>query len=153
MTQCSDQLRKHLEVALNVAQIHVYFSSPGVTYTSFAFLFRKTEYFKRGKKQFVQDLIPPLSMYIYMCTYMDICILRFSPFGLIWARALQVSHPDPWALIRVNHVQCVCVCVYTHTPTHIRSNPVKSRENIDNTPIYTFVQNNPPRQQQLPSID
>jgi len=36
----------------------------------------------------------------------------------IWIlRALQVSHPDPWAHIRVPHMCSVCVRVRIHTPT------------------------------------
>jgi len=36
-------------------------------FTSFAFLYRKKKYV-REKKQLVQDLIPPLNIYIHMCT-------------------------------------------------------------------------------------
>jgi len=45
-------------------------------FTSFAFLFRKKKYVKE-KKQLVQDLIPPLNIYIHMCTlytYTNICM-------------------------------------------------------------------------------
>ena len=66
------------------------------------------------KNQLVQDLIPPPSIYIHMCTlytYTNTHMPRFSPL-----RALRVSHPDPWAHIRVLHKCCVCACVHIHTP-------------------------------------
>ena len=44
-------------------------------------------------------------------------------------QALQASRPDTWAQIRVPHVQCVRVCVRTHT-AHIHQPPVKNGETL-----------------------
>jgi len=86
----------------------------------------------KRKKQSVQDLISPPSIYIYMSilhTYTDSCILKFSTsifFGLS-----QVSVSDPWAHIRVPHVQCVCVCrIHTWTSAYTPA-IVKNRDNTD----------------------
>jgi len=69
----------------------------------------------------------------------------------IWIlRALQVSHPEPWAH---KTVQCVCACAYTHKYTHIHSHPRQNREDTDNTPIFPSVKNNPPRQATSAFID
>jgi len=78
------------------------------------------------KKLSVQDLIPPLSIYIHMCTlhtYTNICMLKLSPSGFfgpsrcLTESRLLCSHPS------TPFVQCVCVCAYTHTYTHIHSHP------------------------------
>jgi len=49
----------------------------------------------KEKKQLVQNLIPPPSIYIYMCTsytYTDIFMLSFSPSGFL--HALEMPHLD-----------------------------------------------------------
>jgi len=49
----------------------------------------------KTKKQLVQNLIPPPSIYIYMCTsytYTDIFMLSFSPSGFL--HALEMPHLD-----------------------------------------------------------
>jgi len=94
-----------LDLRLSVVYVHI-----------FCFSFSEEKICWR-KKQSVQDLIPPPSIYIHMCTlytYTNICVPRFS----LWA--LQVSpDPDSWA-----HIQypicavCVYVCVYTHVHPH-----------------------------------
>ena len=73
----------------------------------------------------------------------------------IWIlRALQVSHPDSWAHIRVPHLCSVCVCVriHTHTPTYTPIR-VKNREHTDNTPIFPSVKNKHPHQATSAFID
>jgi len=101
----------------------------------------------KEKKQLVQDLILPPSIYIHMCTsykYMVICILRFSPSGLFGlSKWLTSEYPT-----------CsVCVCVgKTHTNTYTPT-PVKNRKNTDNALIYPSVKNEPPCPHQVPCID
>ena len=65
-------------------------------------------------------------------------------------RALQVSHPDPWARNQIPYMCSVCVCVRkrTHTPTYT-PNRIKKREDTDNTPIFPSVKNNPHARQQV----
>ena len=102
-------------------------------FTSFAFLFRKRKYVKE-KKQLVQDLIPPLHIYIHMCTlytHTNIC-MSFSPSGffgpsrcLIPTLGLTSKHP----ICAV----CVCVCVYTHSHTHTLP-PALKKEKTQTTP-------------------
>ena len=54
-------------------------------------------------------------MYEYVYTDIDFII------DFIWIlRALQVSHPDSWAHIRVPHLCSVCVCVRMHTRSSIK---------------------------------
>ena len=67
----------------------------------------------------------PASQHIYTLVYfVHIYEHRYAEIQFIWIlRALQVSRRDPWAHIRVPHVQsrqCVTVCVriHTHTPTY-----------------------------------
>ena len=80
--------------------------------------------------------------FVHIYEYMHVEILS------IWIRrALQVSHPDSWAHIRVPHLCSVCVCVriHLHTPTYTPTR-VKNREDTDNTLIFLSVTNNFPRQ-------
>ena len=79
----------------------------------------------------------------------------FAEICSIWIlRALQVSHSNSWAHIRVPHLCSVCVCVHihTHTPTYTPTR-VKNREDTDNTPIFPSVKNKPPRQATSAFID
>jgi len=72
------------------------------------------------KKQLVQDLIPPLSIYIHMCTlytYTNICMPRFSPSGFFGPSRCLIPTPGLTSKYPICAV-CVCVCVYTHTPTY-----------------------------------
>jgi len=74
-------------------------------------------FFFGRKKQLVQDLIPPLSIYIHMCTLYTYKYVNVEIQSIWILRALQVCRPDPWAHIRAAHMQCVCVCVRIHTHT------------------------------------
>jgi len=103
------------------------------------------------KKQLVQDLFPPPSIYIQMRTlyiYTNIYMPSFSPsglFGLSWC-----LNPTPG--LTYEYQMCVCVRIHTHTPTYTPTR-VRNREDTDNTPIFPFVQNNPPRQATSALID
>jgi len=112
------------------------------------FGFGKTKYVK-GKKQLVQDLIPPPSIYIHMFTlymYTNICMPRFSPSGFFGPSRCRIPTPGPTSEYPICAV-CVCVCVRIHTPTHTYTpTRVKNREDTDNTPISPSVENNLPRQ-------
>ena len=106
------------------------------------------------KKQLVQDLIPPPSIYIHLCTLYTYEYVYAEIWSTWILRALQVSHSDPWAHNRVPHLYsvCVCVCIHTHTSTYTPIR-VKNREDTDNTPIFPSVKNNPPRQATSAVID
>ena len=108
-----------LDLRLSVVCVHI-----------FCFSFSKEKMCYRTK-HFVQDLIPPPSIYI-----------------------LQVSHPDSWAYVRVPHLCRVCVYVriHTHTPTYTLTR-VENREDTDNTPIFFSVKNNLSRQATSTFID
>jgi len=111
-------------------------------FTSFAFIFRKKKNVKE-KTQLVQDLIPPPNIYVHMCTlytYTNTYMPRFSLSGFFWP-SWCLRRPDPWAHIRILHVQYVC----THTPTYTPTR-VKNREDTDNTLISLSVKSNLPRQ-------
>ena len=63
--------------------------------TSFVFLFRKKKCVKE-RKQLVQDLIPPLNIYIHMCTsykYTNICMSRFRPSGFFGPSRCLIPTP------------------------------------------------------------
>ena len=84
------------------------------------FYFSQKKRHVKRKKQLVQDLIPPLSLYIHMCTlytYTNICIPRFSPSGFFGPSRCLIPTPGLTSKYPVCAV-CVCVCVYTHTRTH-----------------------------------
>ena len=76
---------------------------------------------------------------------------RFCPSECQWIiRALQASHPDPWAQIGVSYMCSLCVHTPTPKQTPIR---VKNKEDIDNTPISPCVKNIPPRQATSALVD
>ena len=117
-------------------------------FISFAFLFWKEKYGKE-KKQIVQDLIPPFSMYIHMCTlyaYTNIWMPTSSPSGFFGPSWCLISTPRLTSKYLICAV-CVCVCVriHTHLSTYT-STRIRNREGTDNTPIVSSVKNNPPRQ-------
>ena len=106
------------------------------------------------KKQLVQDLIPPLSIYIHICTLYtntNICIPRFSPSGFFGPSRCLIPTPGLTSKYPICAV-CVCVCVYTHTHTYTPTR-VKNREDTDNTPIFPSVKDNPSRQATSALID
>jgi len=114
----------------------------------FCFSFSKEKMCWRTK-WLVQDLIPPPSIYIHMCT------LYTSWYQYVYAEtesirvwillALQVCHPDSWAHNRVPHLCSVCECVriHTHTPTYTPTR-VKNREDRQNSYDLFFCQKQPP---------
>jgi len=109
----------------------------------YIFWFRKKKNMFR-KMKLVQDLIPPLSIYIHMCTlytHPNICMPRFSPSEFFGPPRCTI--PTPGLTPSTPCVQCVCVCAYTHTCTHIHSTRVQNGEDADNTPIFPSVENNP----------
>jgi len=88
--------------------------------------FFKKKYVKE-KKQLVQDLILPPSIYIHMCTlytYTNTYMPRFSPSGFFEPPRCLIPGPTP-GFIPEYPICAVCVCVYvssvTHTYTHIHS--------------------------------
>ena len=123
--------------------------------------------YTKHKKQLVQDLLPPLSIYIHLCTfaaplgachasrgwcsggltntYIRIHICRdlvhldsSGPPG-ISSRSLG-SHRVPRLCIGR-----VCVRIHTHMPTYTTTR-VKKYQNTDNTSILPSVKNDLPRQ-------
>ena len=90
----------------------------------------------------------PASQHIFTRVYfVHIYEYIFAEIESIWIfQDLQVSRPDPWAHIRVPHVQCVCVCVCTYTHIHPYTLPPRSknREDEDNTYIFPDVNNKVP---------
>jgi len=112
-------------------------------FRSSAFQIRKKKYVKR-KKHLVQDLIPPLSMYIHMCTlytYTNICITRFCPSGFFGPWRCLIPTPGLTSKYPICAV-CVCMCVYTHQPAYTPTR-VKNRQNTDSTPIFPSVKITP----------
>jgi len=89
------------------------------------FYFSQEQRHVKRKKQLVQDLITPLSIYIHMCTlytYTNICIPRFSPSEIFGPSRCLIPTPGLTSKYRIC-VVCVCVCVYTLTHTYIHSHP------------------------------
>ena len=75
------------------------------------------------KKLLVQDLIPPSSICIHMCTlytYTNICMPRFSPSGFFGLSRCLILTPGLTSEYPICAV-CVCVCVYTHLHPHTLS--------------------------------
>jgi len=78
--------------------------------------------------QLVQLVILQPSINIDKSTLYTYTVYTYTALQSIWILAAQqVSHPDPWANIKVPHVQCVCACAYTHiytltyTPTTVKT--------------------------------
>jgi len=122
-----------------------------IMFTLFAFLFQKQKCVKE-KKQLVQHLILPPSIYIHMSTsytYTNAYMPRFSPSGFFCPSRCLVPTPG----LTLSTPRAVCVCAYTHTYTHTHSH---SRQKIGNTqttlltPLLSktipHAKNNPPRQ-------
>ena len=104
-------------------------------FTSFTFLFRKEKYVKE-KKQLVQDLIPPPSICIHMCTlytYTNTYMPRFSPIGFFGPSRCLISTPGLTSEYPICAV-CVCVCVYTHLHPHTLP-PALKIEKTQTTPL------------------
>jgi len=105
----------------------------------------KTQERKKEKKQLVQDLIPPLSIYEHMCilySYTHIYMPRFSPSGFFGPSRCLVQNFG----LTTSSTLCavgVCVCVYTYIHAHTLPPASKDREDTDNTPISPSVKNNP----------
>jgi len=88
------------------------------------------------KKQLVQDLIPPPSIYLHVCTsytYTNICISRFSPSGFFGPSRCLIPTPGLTTEYPICAV-CVCVCVNTHIHPHTLPPALKNREDTDNIP-------------------
>ena len=101
----------------------------------FCFSFSKEKICLR-KKQLVQELIPPPSIYIHMCTlyiYTNICVLRFSPPGFFGPSRCLIPTPGLTSEYPICAV-CVCVCVYTHTHSHTLP-PVLKTEKTQTKPL------------------
>ena len=68
-------------------------------------------------------------------------------------RALQVSHPDAWAHMKVPCSVCVCVRIHTHTPNTL--SPTLKIEKTPTTPLSLHLSDeskiNPHAKQQVPS--
>jgi len=85
---------------------------------SFALLFGKKTKFKE-KKQLVQDLILPPSIYIHTCTlytYTNTYMPRFNPSRFFGPSRCVV--PTPGLTSSTPCAVCVYMCVYTHIHTH-----------------------------------
>ena len=101
----------------------------------FCFSFSKETICYR-KKQIVQYLIPPPSIYLHMCTlytYTNICMPRFSPsgfFGLCRCLIPTAGLTTEYPICAV----CVCVYVYTHSHTHTLP-PALKPEKTQTTPL------------------
>jgi len=91
------------------------------------FFSRKKNIYYKEKKQSFQDLMLPPTEHIHTHLYfVYICEYIYAEIKSIWIlRALQVSHPNPWAYIRVPCSVCVCVLVHSRSRsyTHIHSHP------------------------------
>jgi len=100
------------------------------------FYFSQKKRHVKRKKQLVQDLIPPLSIYVHMCilySYTNICMPRFSPSGFIGPSRCLIPTPGLTSKYHICAV-CVCVCVYTHTHPHTLP-PALKIEKTQTTPL------------------
>ena len=100
------------------------------------FYFSEKKRHVERNKQSVQDLIPPLSIYIHMCTlftYTNICMPRFSPSGFFGPSGCLIPTPGLTSKYPICSV-CVWVCVYTHTRTHTFP-PTLKIEKTQTTPL------------------
>jgi len=106
-----------------------------VTFTSFA-LPKFSEAKTCTTKKAVSLRTHPASQQIFTRVYFVHIYqyMLYAKIGSIWIlRALQVFCPDPWALIRVHHEQCVCA--YT---SHTLPNPSKEKQ-IHTKPLFLLM--------------
>ena len=100
------------------------------------FYFSQKKRHVKRKKQLVQDLIPPLSICIHMCTlytYMNTCMTRFSPSGFFGPSKCLI--PTPWLTSKYPICAvCACACVYKKTRTHTLP-PALKKENTQTKPL------------------
>ena len=105
------------------AQIYLDLRYRWVCVHIFCFSFSEEKKYVKGKKQLVQDLIPPSSIYLHMCTLYTCAnthMPRFSPSGFFGPSRCLIPTPG---ITRKYPAVCACVCVYTHMhPIH--SHPV-----------------------------
>jgi len=107
------------------------------------------------KKQLVQDLIPPPSIYIHMCTlyaYTNIRMPRFSPPGFIGPSRCLIPTPRLTSEYPICAV-CVCVCVYTHISPHTLSPALKIEKTQTTHPYLSCIKNILPCQATSALID
>jgi len=119
------------------------------------FYFSQKKRHVKRKKQLVQDLIPPFSEYIHMCTlytYTNIYAPKFGPSGFFGPSRCLIPTPGLKSKYPIC-VVCVRVCVYTHTHTHTLPPALKIEKTTDNTPVFPSFKNNPPRQSTIALID
>jgi len=118
----------------------------------FCFSFSKEKKCERPK-QLVQDLIPPPSIYIHMCTlytYTNICMPRFSPSGFFRPSRCLIPTPGLISKYPICAV-CVRVCVYTHLHPHTLPLALKI-EKTQTTPLSFLLSKIAPHaKQQVPS--
>jgi len=98
------------------------------------------------KKQSVQDLIPPPSIYIHMCnlyTYTSTYMPKFSPYGIFGPIRCFVQTPELTS--STPHAEYACVCVYTHVHPHTLS-PVYRED----TRQYPYLSESPSVKNKLP---
>jgi len=86
------------------------------------FSFERKTMSRFEKKQLIQDLIQPSSVYIHMysCslyTHTNICMSRFSPSGFVGPSRCLIPTPGLTSEYPICAV-CVCVCVYTYPHPH-----------------------------------
>jgi len=129
-----------LDSRLSVVCVHIFWF----------FVFERKNMLK--KKQLVQDLIPPPSIYIKMwrCTHIRIYICRdlvhldsLGPPG-VSSRPLGSQPSTP-------SVQGVCVCVYTHIYTHTLPPAFKIEKTQTTLLSFLLSQITPHAKQQVPS--
>ena len=120
--------------------------------TCFAFFGRKKKYVEE-KKQLVQDLILPFSIYIKVCTlytYTKTCMPRFSPSEFFGSSRCLIPTPGLIPEYPICAV-CVCVCVYTHLHPHIPPPALKIGK-TQTTPLSLLLSKIVPHaKQQVPS--
>ena len=109
------------------------------TFTSLAFLFRKEKRVTE-REQLVQDLTPPPSTYVHMCTLYtctNTYMPRFTTSEFFGPSRCLVPIPG---LTSEYPMHSVCVCVCTHIHSHTLPPASKNREDTDNTPMSPFCQ-------------
>jgi len=97
------------------------------------------------KKQLVQNLIPPLNIYIHLrtlYTYKNICMPRFSPSGFFGHSRCLIPTPG---LTTEYPIRAVCVCVYTHIHPHTLP-PESKIKKTQITPLSLLLSNITPHE-------
>jgi len=130
-----------LEEVVQYPWLIVYLARSSRGYVHIFWLAVSEEKIWLGEKATSPRSIPPPSIYIHMCTLYTYTNTNMLSGFLRLSRCLV---PTSGLTSRVPHKQCVCVCVYTHTPYTLPPASKNSKNTDDTGPYLSLCPKQPP---------